>query len=112
MTNRDFYTTIINANINDEVTAFAKNALTKMDERNAKRAATPSKAQVENEPIKAAILEKMERPMLAAEIAELVGISTNKASALCRQLVESGKMTSEEVKVPKKGKQKQYTKVA
>ena len=46
--------------------------------------------------------------MVASAIAEKVEISTQKASALCRQLVESGKLSVEEVKIPKKGKQKAY----
>ena len=46
---------------------------------------------------------------LASVIGETIGISTNKASALCRQLVAEKKMTVEEVKVPKKGMQKAYT---
>ena len=38
-----------------------------------------------------------------------MGISTNKASALCRQLANEGKMIVEDIKVPKKGIQKAYT---
>ena len=47
--------------------------------------------------------------MVASAIAEKVEISTQKASALCRQLVESNKLKVEEVKIPRKGKQKAYS---
>jgi hypothetical protein len=35
-------------------------------------------------------------------------ISTPKASSMCRQMVEEGRLTVTEIKVPKKGKLKQY----
>lgn len=111
MTNREFLNTIINANISDEVTAQAKDLLAKLDARNAKRAATPSKTAVANEPIKAKIVELLSDAtelMTASQIGEALEISTQKASALLRQMVEVGTLTSEEVKIPKKGKQKGY----
>ena len=115
MTNRDFYTIIINTDaLTDEVRQFATDALQKMDERNAKRSSKPSKAALANEPIKQAILalldgqEPMTAPAIALEMGE--GITHNKVSALCRQLVEAGMLTSSEVKVPKKGKMKAYAK--
>ena len=46
--------------------------------------------------------------MVASAIAERLEISTQKVSALCRQLVESKKLKVEDVKIPKKGKQKAY----
>lgn len=39
---------------------------------------------------------------------EACEISVQKASALCRQLVEEGALTVQEIKVSKKGKQKAY----
>ena len=106
MTNRDFYNAVINANINEEMSSFATEAIAKLDERNAKRASKPSKKSLENEPIKAKILEVLStEPKVASEVAELVGISTQKASALLRQI--EGLEVSE-VKVPKRGKMKGY----
>ena len=66
--------------------------------------------QIENEPIKEKILEVLStgERMVASAIAEKLGISTQKASALCRQLVESKKLKDEKVTIPKKGKQKAY----
>ena len=113
MTNREFYTAIVNAyNIEpteaqwEELKVFATNAIAKLDERNAKRASKPSKRSIENESVKAKILEVLtSEPKVVSEVATLVGISTQKASALLRQI--EGLEVSE-VKVPKKGKQKGY----
>lgn len=110
MTNREFFNAIINANVNDELTAHATVELEKLDKRNAQRSSKPSKTQLENEPIKARLLEILAvKPMTASEIHKVdAGLSTQKISSLCRQLVEAGKLAVEDVKIPKKGKQKQY----
>ena len=94
-----------------ELKEFAKAEIVKLDERNANRSAKPTKAQIENKSIKEKILEILstEERMVASAIAEKVEISTQKASALCRQLVESNKLKVEEVKIPRKGKQKAYS---
>lgn len=93
-----------------ELKEFAKAEIVKLDERNANRSSKPTKTQIENEPIKDKILEVLStgERMVASAIAERLEISTQKASALCRQLVESKKLKVEDVKIPKKGKQKAY----
>lgn len=93
-----------------ELKEFAKAEIVKLDERNANRSSKPTKTQIENEPIKEKILEVLStgERMVASAIAERLEISTQKASALCRQLVESKKLKVEDVKIPKKGKQKAY----
>jgi hypothetical protein len=106
MTNREFYTAIVNGTFNEEVIAHATEAIAKLDARNASRASKPSKTALANEPIKAKILEVLTtEPKVASEVAELVGISVQKASALLRQI--EGLEVSE-VKIPKKGKMKGY----
>ena len=106
MTNREFYTAVINANLNEEMTSFATEAIAKLDERNVKRASKPSAKQKENEPIVKAISEVLtSEPMLASKIAELCEISTQKASALVKK-VEG--VQSVDVKVKGKGTQKGY----
>ena len=111
MTNREFYTAIMNSTMTDEVKSHAAEAITKLDERNQKRSSKPSKTQLENEPVKTAIIDYLtvHGGAVAADIAAEVDITTQKASALCRQLVESGRLTVEEVKIPKKGKCKKYS---
>ena len=110
MTNREFYTMVANGTLTEEVIAKANEEITKLDARNAKRASTPSKKSLENEPIKAKIVEFLASGShLASEIASGCEISTSKASALCRQLVESGSLTVCDVKVKGKGTQKSYS---
>ena len=116
MTKREFFNEVI-AVIDGtsevdvlELKEFAKAEILKLDERNANRSSKPTKTQIENEPIKEKILEVLStgERMVASAIAERLEISTQKVSALCRQLVESKKLKVEEVKIPKKGKQKAY----
>lgn len=112
MTTREFLTTITSMpNISDELKEYARDELKKLDKRNAARAAKPTKAQKENEPIKEEIVKFLTEKggfHTASEVMEVCEISVQKASALCRQLVEEGTLTVQEIKVPKKGKQKAY----
>lgn len=109
MTNREFYTAIVMGTINDEVKKFASEAICKMDKRLATRSSKPTKKQEENQVLKASILKMLTaEPMLAKEISEKMEISVQKASALCRQLVETGEAKAVGIKVPKKGEQKAY----
>lgn len=111
MTKREFYVAIANGEMNDEVKTAAAEYIAKMDEANEKRKNALSKKQEENEAIKAEILEHLNsEAKTATTIGELMGISTQKASALLRQLVNDGKATATEVKIPKKGTQKGYVK--
>lgn len=108
MTKREMFTEIANGNITEEIIEMAKNEIVKMDERNAKRKNSPSKKSVENEPIKARIIEVLtDTPQSASEIATKVEISTQKASALLRQI---DGLTVTEIKVKGKGKVKGYSK--
>lgn len=116
MTKREFFNEVIavidgTSEVNVlELKEFAKAEIVKLDERNANRSSKPTKTQIENEPIKEKILEVLStgERMVASAIAERLEISTQKASALCRQLVESKQLKVEDVKIPKKGKQKAY----
>ena len=117
MTNREFYTTIINANISEEVTAMAQAAIDKMDATNEKRRNTPSKAQKENQPLIDTIVTTIltHEPKTASDVAVELGaalgedIKVQKASALLRAIVADGKATVTDVKVAKKGTQKAYS---
>ena len=107
MTKREFLKAVIALN-DAETKAFAEAEIAKMDERNANR--KPSKRDVEkaeeNERIKAKIAEVLtDTPQTASVIAEKVGISVQKASALLRKM----ECKVEDVKVPKKGTQKAYS---
>lgn len=114
MTSREFLTAISSAeSLTDDLRKFAADAIIKMDERNAKRNAKPSKTAVENAPIKENLLTLLtDEPQTTTDLAARAGISTQKASALLVQLLHEGKCAQTEVKVPKKGKQKAYTLLA
>jgi predicted HTH transcriptional regulator len=110
MTNREFLNTVIETATSEEVKDHAKAMLAQMDARNAKRASTPSKTAVANAPLKQSIIKLIsEKNMTAPEVGVALEVSTQKASALLRQLCEDGVLTSEEIKVPKKGKMKSYS---
>lgn len=71
----------------------------KMIEQLDKKSSKPTKAQKENEEIKAQIAEFVdETPKTAKEIADGVGISTNKAAALLRQIEGIEKVPGEKAK--------------
>ena len=113
MTQRTFLEMVVNANISDEMTAYAKERIKHLDDVNEHRKAKGSKTQRANAEVKKAILASLEENTVytASQVAEMgiEGItSTQKASALLRQLVETGALTSEEVKVTGKGKVKGY----
>lgn len=113
MTIREFYKAVAASAASDELKDFATTALAKMDEKNEKRRNTPTKAQKENEPLKAEILAVLtEGAHTAAELGAICSLSTQKVSALCRALVAEGKVTVTDIKVKSKGKVKQYTAIA
>lgn len=106
MTKREFLNAVITETQNEELKAFATSEIEKLDVRNAKRSERPSKTQIANAPIIEAISRVLtDEPMLASKIAELCGISVNKASALAKK-VEGVKVV--DVKVKGKGTQKGY----
>lgn len=111
MTNREFYTAIINGEINDDVLAMAKAEIEKLNARNEKRRNTPTKEQKENEERKSVILAYLAEnaKALASNIATACGFSTQRVSALCKQLVDNGDVKVEDVKVKGKGTLKAYS---
>ena len=111
MTTREFLNSIISAEaLPADVRDHAKDELAKLDARNAKRASKPSKTAIANEPIKAQIAEYLadKDATTAREVGDAIGISMQKASSLLWRMVEEGLLTSEDVKIPKKGKVKAY----
>lgn len=104
MTNREFFRAIIRNEINEDVIEFAQQGLVKLDNKNANR--KPTREQLLNYGIKEQILEflKDNANCMASTIGLQLSITTSKASALCRQLVDEGKLTKQETKVPKNGK--------
>ena len=112
MTNREFYTAISEGKLTDEIKEFAVAAIEKLDNRNANRSNKPTKAQLENAPIKEALLKYLaenDGQFTEGDLGAALDITHNKAGALARQLVAEGKVTSTEVKIAKVGKRKVYS---
>lgn len=118
MTRREFFEAIINTNINDEMTEFAREALATMDKTNEKRRATMAAKAVEKaaakEPIREAIFACLtDEPKTATMLIEESGVELKPQAmpSLLKPLVEAGRVTKGEVKVKGKGKQVGYTRV-
>ena len=114
MTNREFLTAIANMeNISEELKAEATARIEKLDATNEARKNKPSKKAIENAPVMEQIANEIltSEAQTASAVAEAAGISVQKANALLRALVAEGRATVTEVKVPKRGIQKAYTKV-
>lgn len=112
MTNREFLNAVIALSASEEITEHAKAMIASLDKRNATRTSKPSKTQLENAPIKEAILDviaEMNAEVSASELHERLNISVQKASSLCRQLVEEGKLSKGERKEKGKGLVKVYS---
>lgn len=112
MTNREFLNAVIALSASEEITEHAKAMIASLDKRNAARSSKPSKTQLENAPIKEAILgiiAEMNAEVSASELHERLNISVQKASSLCRQLVEEGKLSKGERKEKGKGLVKVYS---
>ena len=111
MTQREFFEKVIATSTEEEIIEKAKELVEALNKKNAQRASKPSKTQIENEAIKAEILEYLAdgKVQTAPEIGVGIGISTQKACALAKQLVEGGTVVQSEIKVPKKGKVNAYS---
>ena len=117
MTQRMFLEMVVNANISDEMTAYAMERIKHLDDVNEHRKAKGSKTQRANVEVKKAILASLEENTVytASQVAEMgiEGItSTQKASALLRQMTETGKLTVTDIKIKGKGKVKGYSLVS
>lgn len=125
MTNREFYTAIINGNVTDEIVEFARASIVKLDNKNsARKDKSAEKKATVDEPLKTAIYNAMEEgttytsAVVASEFGIVIDekpITTSKASVLLKALVTDGKVveTPEPVKVigGKGRKVKGYVKV-
>ena len=111
MTKREFLTAVSNGEMTDELKDFATAEIEKMNNSAAARAAKPSKTQLENAPLVDRIVNEIlgTEPKTATEVAEVLEVKVQKASALLRMAVAQERAVQTEVKLPKKGKVKAYT---
>ena len=112
MTKREFLTKVSTGEMNDEVMEFAASEIAKMDAANDKRKEKTSKKAEENQPLVDRIVNEIlgDEPVTATDVAGILEVSVQKASQLCRAAVAQGMASSQDVKIPKKGNMKGYTK--
>ena len=109
MTNREFYNAIVKANLGEDITNHALAEIGKLDKKNAKRKATEGEIKTENKPIAEAILKALEGgSMLSANLAQAVGVTTQKANGVAGEMVKLGMLDKFKVKVKNKGEQTAY----
>ena len=109
-TNRMGFTAIINGKVTDEVIAWAKESLAKLDNKNAKRRAAEGEVKEDNKPIAEAILKALENgSMLSTDLAKFIGQTTQKTNGVAGEMVKLGMLTKSKVKVKGKGELTAYT---
>ena len=112
MTQREFYAKVMAIEgISEELKTYAEGRIEALDKTNANRSSKPTKKQTENEPIKEKIVAYLgEHPKtVGLDLAEAIGENKSTVISLCTVLVKDGKLTKEEVKIPKVGKRMAYS---
>lgn len=111
MTKRDFFKAVAeNEALGADIRQFAEEAIAKMDETNAKRAAKPSKAAIANAPLVEKIVAMLtDEPKTASDLCAPMEVGVHKASRLLQTAVAEGKASVQDVKIKGKGVQKGYT---
>ena len=123
MTNREFYTTIVETVANEELVEHAKAQLAKLDATAEKRKGKVSAKDQAKREANAALATHIAKDILtdeaktATDVAAVLTAETGeevkvqKASYLCRLAVLMELAAETDVKIPKKGSQKAYTAV-
>ena len=109
-TNRMGFTAIVNGNITDEVVAWAKAEIAKLDSKNAKRKTAEGEIKTENKPIADSIVKALEGgQMLSTDLAKYLGQSTQKTNGVAGEMVKLGILTKTKIKVKGKGELTAYS---
>ena len=110
MTNREFFNSIVKANLGDDFTNHALAEIAKLDKKNAKRKAEEGKLKPEHEAVAQAILKALEGgQMLSADLAKFIGESTSKVNGVGARMVDLGMLVSEKIKVKGVGERTVYS---
>jgi len=108
MTIREFYQSVIEANINDDLTAKATELVASLDARNEKRKSTESKEKREvaerRNAIVAFLNDHKGESFTRDQIASNLDIDPAKVSGACTALVKDGTVVKTEIKVEKSRK--------
>ena len=107
MTTREYFQTVLDANISDEMNKASVELISKLDARNEKRKSADSKSKRESADRRAVVLDFLkgnEGVFTREQIAEAIGITANQVTGACTALVSEGKVNKTEVKVDKSRK--------
>ena len=115
MTNREFYEAVVAAQINDELTQLATDAIAELDHTNElrkqKEAEKAVAKEAEKAPIREAILAVItEEPKTASTLIEEAGVEIKPQAipSLLKGLIEDGIVVKTDIKVKGKGTQRGY----
>lgn len=115
MKTREFYEAVIEANVNEELTAYAQAGLEKLDHTNElRRAASVKKAmerEAERTPVREALMAVMtDEPKTATTLIGEAGVEIKPQAvpSLLKAFVEDGTVVKSHIKVTGKGKQVGY----
>ena len=99
MTNREFFNAIVKANLGEDITNHALAEIGKLDKKNAKRKATEGEIKTENKPLAEAILVALANgSMLSANLAQAVGVTTQKVNGVAGEMFKLGMLDKFKVK--------------
>lgn len=117
MTQREFYEAVVNANVSEELTAFATEGIAKLDKTNeARKEKTAEKAaakEAEKAPIREAIFAVITTEgKTASTLIEEAGVDIKPQAipSLVKPLIEAGKVIKTDIKVKGKGTVRGYAK--
>jgi hypothetical protein len=109
MTAREFYNAVIGGKVGEAELAYAREAILKLDNKNAKRKAPNGELKEENKPIAEAIISALANgSMLSADLAKAIGQTTQKTNGVAGEMVKLGMLDKFKVKVKGKGEQTAY----
>jgi hypothetical protein len=109
MTAREFYNAVIGGKVGEKELAYAREAILKLDNKNAKRKAPNGEIKEENKPIAESILSALANgSMLSADLGKAIGQTTQKTNGVAGEMVKLGMLDKFKVKVKGKGEQTAY----
>lgn len=110
MTAREFYNTVIGGKVGEAEVAYAREAILKLDNKNAKRKAPNGEIKADNKPIAEAILSALANgSMTSPDLAKAIGQTTQKTNGVAGEMVKLGVLTKTKVKVKGKGELTAYS---
>ena len=110
MTAREFFTAVIGGKVGEAELAYAREAILKLDSKNAKRKAPNGEIKEENKPIADAILSALaDGSMTSPDLAKTIGQTTQKTNGVAGEMVKLGMLVKTKVKVKNKGELTAYS---